>query len=223
MTISAKTAISVKTAQRAASTHDDSENSRQWCEKLAEIAGMSTFNGRYRIPSSRRPGWDYTSGWYFVTICTAHHQCWLSQVESNTVQLSPIGTIVAEEWQRTATIRPSVTIDTWIVMPNHIHAIIGIGAAHNGISKQKAQRAVARSPSRPSVLRAGSLGAIIGQFKSVATKRIWAAGFTDFGWQTRFYDTIIRDERMLGEIQAYIIANPSQWANHHERMPDLWM
>jgi putative transposase len=61
-------------------------------------------------------------------------------------------------------------------------------------------------------LQAGSLGAIIGQIKSVCTKRIWAAGHTEFGWQSRFYDHIIRDEGSLQHIREYIINNPANWA-----------
>jgi putative transposase len=57
----------------------------------------------------------------------------------------------------------------------------------------------------------GSLGAIIGQFKSVCTKRIWRANH-DFAWQSRFYDEVIRDERSLETIRTYISNNPFQWA-----------
>jgi hypothetical protein len=56
----------------------------------------------------------------------------------------------------------------------------------------------------------GSLGAIIGQFKSVCTKRISAVGH-DFAWQTRFYDEIIHDEKSLGTIREYIRNNPMKW------------
>lgn len=59
-------------------------------------------------------------------------------------------------------------------------------------------------------LRKGSLGAIIGQFKSVCTKRIWAADH-DFAWQARFHDEIIRDDNMLVRVREYIRNNPLQW------------
>jgi putative transposase len=60
-------------------------------------------------------------------------------------------------------------------------------------------------------LAAGSLGAIIGQIKSARTKRIWAAGTTDFAWQSRFHDDIIRDDESLQRIRTYIIDNPGTW------------
>jgi putative transposase len=63
----------------------------------------------------------------------------------------------------------------------------------------------------PSRLKAGSLGAIIGQVKSICTKRIWAIGQTDFAWQARFYDHIIRNEASLKRIREYIVNNPAKW------------
>ena len=33
--------------------------------------------------------------------------------------LSDLGKVVAEEWEETARRRPFVTLDAWIVMPNH--------------------------------------------------------------------------------------------------------
>jgi len=51
----------------------------------------------------------------------------------------------------------------------------------------------------------------MGQFKIACTKRIWAAGFTQFGWQSRFHDHIIRGERALTAIRDYIANNPTEW------------
>jgi REP element-mobilizing transposase RayT len=60
-------------------------------------------------------------------------------------------------------------------------------------------------------LKAGSLGAIIGQIKSVCTKRIRSKGFRDFGWQAGYYDHIIRDNEDLDRIREYICGNPYKW------------
>ncbi len=85
-------------------------------------------------------------------------------------------------------------------------------------SGEQIQRGVSTMPR----LAAGSLGAIIGQFKSRCTKRIWASGRRDFGWQPRFYDHIIRDDESLAETRQYIIDNPANW--DAANVPDnLWM
>ena len=60
---------------------------------------------------------------------------------------------------------------------------------------------------------AGSLGAMIGQFKSRATKRIWARLEKDRTpvWQRNYYEHIIRDEADLRRIREYIQNNAARW------------
>jgi hypothetical protein len=72
-------------------------------------------------------------------------------------------------------------------------------------------------------LSANSLGSIIGQFKSVCTKRIWKQGFRNFGWQTRFYDRIIRDEDALAKARDYIQSNPVKWELDKNNPMDVFM
>ncbi len=87
------------------------------------------FKGKYRIESDRLKGWDYGShGYYFVTICTKNMAHWLGEVSADQIVLSDVGEIVAEELEKTAHVRPSVRLDMWVVMPNHVHAIIVIDA-----------------------------------------------------------------------------------------------
>jgi len=70
-------------------------------------------------------------------------------------------------------------------------------------------------------LKPHSLGSIIGQFKSVCTKRIRAAGFPDFAWQPRFYDHIIRSDKSLEEIREYIVHNALKWESDRENLANL--
>jgi REP element-mobilizing transposase RayT len=164
---------------------------------------MSPFKGRYRIESTRLLRWDYASaGRYFITICARGKECFFGNIVNGDVRLSSIGEIVAEEWLRTPTIRKSVELDEWIVMPNHLHGILVL------TDTDKTPR---RGVSTGSELRSGSVGAIIGQFKSVCTKRIWALGQHGFAWQPRFHDRVIRDEAELLSTRRYIIENPLRW------------
>jgi putative transposase len=181
---------------------------------------MTKFKGKYRVESTRLPGWDYAgAGWYFVTICTRNRECLFGDIVDGEMHLSSIGEIVAEEWQKTPDIRPNVVLDEWVIMPNHLHGIIvileppdrAVETSRRDVSTTASQRDVPTTTTPPR-LQAGSLGAIIGQIKSVCTKRIWAAGHTEFGWQSRFYDHIIRDEGSLQRIREYIINNPANWA-----------
>jgi len=170
---------------------------------------MRLFKGKYRVESARLRGWDYsTAGSYFITVCTKGLKCFLGEVVDNQVYLSSVGQIVAEEWQRTEEIRPRVKLDEWVVMPNHLHGIIileGDRGVEAGVETPR--RGVSTLPA----LKSNSLGSIIGQFKSVCTKRIRGAGVESFTWQSRFYDHIIRDERSLDEVRQYIAHHPLKW------------
>jgi hypothetical protein len=57
------------------------------------------------------------------------------------------------------------------------------------------------------------LGAIIGQFKSIVTKRINAKRQTPGAlvWQRNYYEHIIRNESDLDRIRRYIVFNPALW------------
>ena len=94
-------------------------------------------------------------------------------------------------------------------MPNHIHGIINIRKKPD--SSVETSRWDVSTIAQPSRLKPNSLGSIIGQFKSVCTKRVWSEGFCDFAWQPRFYDHIIRNERSLNNIRKYIQDNLMKW------------
>jgi len=171
---------------------------------------MTLFRDKYRVESARLPDWDYAGiGWYFVTVSTKDGVCHFGEVVDDDIRLSPIGEIVAEEWGQTGQIRLNVRLDAWIVMPNHVHGIIVIIESP---LRAKTIYPVTAGIGRAG-LQAGSLGAIIAQVKSKCTKRIWAAGHTEFAWQARFYDHIIRDETSLARIRQYIATNPARWTD----------
>ncbi|HVW66913.1 MAG TPA: hypothetical protein VHA78_04260 [Candidatus Peribacteraceae bacterium] len=77
--------------------------------------------------SIRLKGYDYRNGGtYFVTICTKNRDRIFGEIRNGIVGLSEVGCIVADELQKTPIIRPYVTLDQWIIMPNHVHVIFQI-------------------------------------------------------------------------------------------------
>lgn len=95
-----------------------------------------------------------------------------------------------------------MVLDEWIVMPNHIHGILFFHSSPTAKTEEKT----------PSRLLSQSLGAVIGQFKSKATKRIWwDLKHRSFAWQPRFFDTVVRDQADLDRLRAYIRTNPTRW------------
>ncbi|MBA2278166.1 MAG: hypothetical protein H0W06_10430, partial [Chloroflexia bacterium] len=75
--------------------------------------------------SIRWRGYDYgAAGTYFITICTANREPLFGAICDGAMQLNPLGRAVEFEWFCSAEIRDEVTLDAFIVMPNHIHGIV---------------------------------------------------------------------------------------------------
>ena len=85
------------------------------------------FQNKYRIPSARWQSWDYSSeGLYFITINAVHHECLFGTIVDKEMYLSAYGQILAEEWNKSFEIRTGLFCDAFVIMPNHIHAILRI-------------------------------------------------------------------------------------------------
>lgn len=85
------------------------------------------FQNKYRIPSARWQSWDYSSeGLYFITINTVQHCCFFCSIVDKEMHLSAYGRIVADEWDKSFAIRQELFCDAFVIMPNHIHAILRI-------------------------------------------------------------------------------------------------
>jgi len=88
---------------------------------------MDKFLDKYRIPSARAKWWNYNAdGSYFITICTSGHDYYFGQIMNKQMILSDIGLLVQKEWEKSFNIRKELRCDTFVIMPNHIHAIIRI-------------------------------------------------------------------------------------------------
>lgn len=82
---------------------------------------------KYRIKSARWQNWDYSAeGLYFITVNTVHHNCLLGNIKNNEMALSDYGKIVAAEWDKSFEIRKELFCDSFVIMPNHLHAILRI-------------------------------------------------------------------------------------------------
>jgi REP element-mobilizing transposase RayT len=169
---------------------------------------MTLFKNKYRIESARLQGWNYTTpGYYFVTICTKHKRHFFGKIRNGVMYFSPIGRIAADELRRTAIMRDHVVLDAWVIMPDHIHGIIGI----TNDDEPPVVETHCDAPLPKRLRSCDNLSNIIRGFKSSVTKRVRMAGHRDFAWQTRFYDRIIRDENALNRVRIYIKNNPAKW------------
>ncbi len=141
--------------------------------------------------SIRFQGFDYAQpGTYFVTICT--HGRELSLIEH------AVQDVVQRAWDSLVKRFPTVGLDEFVIMPNHVHGIIFLNrdAGEGGASP------------------APALGDVLCAFKSIsaiAANGILARAGRPF-WQRNYYERIIRDDVELNRIRQYIVDNPRMWA-----------
>ena len=151
----------------------------------------------------RLKGYDYSQhGAYFVTVCAYQDRCIFGQIDDGEMIPNDLGRVVEEDWLRTEELRSNVELDAFVLMPNHLHGLIVMRDFLGHSEKPDS-----------STLKAGSLGAVIGQFKSVATKRIRRLPNSPDHpiWQRNYYESIIRTIEIWNRAREYIISNPSRW------------
>jgi REP element-mobilizing transposase RayT len=179
--------------------------------------------------------YDYAKiGAYFVTICTYQRECLFGEIVDGLMCLNNIGLIVQMCWHNLPRHFTNVQLDSFVIMPNHLHGIIVIGddcrgealvqTNHNSNSEISTQ--VLRPSSQSQGTKPGSLGAIIQNFKSVSTRKInqirakyshLADGIQHpYIWQRNYYEHVIRNEESWHRIRQYIVENPIHWAEDKE-------
>src|SRR6185312_4381802 len=85
------------------------------------------FKNKYRIPSARLEGWDYSrNAMYFVTICTKERKHFFGEITGGKMTLSDTGKLCEEYLYKIPVFSPFVLIDEAIIMPNHLHVIFVI-------------------------------------------------------------------------------------------------
>ena len=152
----------------------------------------------HRRRSIRLPEYDYSQpGAYFVTIC-AHDR-------EMSLQAEQVQDAVRSAWSGLPNRFPNVTLDEFVVMPNHVHGIIILeGDASSDGAASGAEGAASSAP---------TLGAIVRAFKSVsameANKALVRSG-RPF-WQRNYYEHVIRDDDELNAIRQYVRDNPANW------------
>jgi len=164
-----------------------------------------------RRRSIRLPGYDYTHpGAYFVTICSHEYKPIFGKVLNGEMKLNESGQIVIKCWAQLPSHFPQVELNAFIVMPNHIHGIINITRKNVGATHASPLQTEVRTRSGP---KPGSLGAIVGSFKSAVTKRINKLHNTPGTpvWQRNYFEHIIRSDKVLNAICRYILNNPARW------------
>ncbi|MCQ9205862.1 MAG: transposase [Omnitrophica bacterium] len=144
---------------------------------------------------------DYLQqGYYHITICTHNHQEAFGTIKNNSMILNEYGHIANNTWIDLPNHHKNIKLDEYIIMPNHIHAIINV--------------VVGAGPARPftKYKNSNNMSIIIGSYKSSVTRQINKLNNNKFRWQRSFHDYIIRSSNhSLYNIRKYIINNPANW------------
>jgi REP element-mobilizing transposase RayT len=195
---------------------------------------MNNYNPEiHHRKSIRLKGYDYSQeGLYFITICTNDRKCLFGEIYGFDVVwvknfqpppemiLNDAGKIANDCWLEIPKHFTNVVLHEHIIMPNHVHGIIElkpVGTRHvvslpdNSEITVRPSHVMARQQNQFSKPIPGSISVIIQQYKSSVTRFVNKINNSQFKWQSRFYEHIIRNEQSYQQIADYIINNPKNW------------
>ena len=199
------------------------------------------FKNKYRIPTARATWHDYKGGSYFVTICTKDREPYFGHIIDGKMKYTDLGISANDCLQTIPSHFPDAEIPVWIVMPNHIHAIIIINAPAPHVETQDFASHI-RQTTNPvetqnfashkqipihhsetqdfASLQGRTLQKFGPQSRNLASiVRGFKIGVTkyannhdiSFAWQPRFHDHIIRNQYEMNRIGDYINNNVARW------------
>lgn len=146
--------------------------------------------------------YDYSQpGYYFITICTKErHQEILCSIEHTVgaiinrpprISLTSLGRIVDETIRAIPDHYPGISVDQYVIMPDHVHLILSF--RHIG-------------PDGRQIAAPTPLPKVIQQMKRIVSKQVGVSL-----WQKGFYDHVIRNDEDLTNVRRYIRNNPLKW------------
>ncbi len=192
---------------------------------------MPKHSGKYKNNPNRFQFWNYSApGKYHITICTHKREYLFGKIDSNEIVLSEFGEIVRSEIVQIPEYHKRVILHEWIIMPDHIHLLIELGAwdFDNGVSLvgdavgKIHEFSLPRRPQNPTIdefkqyritRRRMIIPKILGKFQMITSKKINILQNTPgkTNWQHDYYDKIIRNEESFTIVKNYIIDNPKNW------------
>ena len=145
---------------------------------------------------NRLTKYDYSApNAYFITVCTDKRRnlFWKNVGAINdrpeNVPLTALGKLVRKSVEEIPGRYPAITVDRYVIMPNHVHLLLQIHTDPDGRS-----------------MIAPTISTVVRLMKGAVSKR---AGYSV--WQKGFYDHVVRGENDYRDIWMYIEGNPSKW------------
>jgi len=177
--------------------------------------------------SIRLKGYDYAQvGACFLTLCAHHRERLFGDIAEGRMHLNAAGETAVRCWHEIPAHFPHVRLDAFVVMPNHVHGILGI----EDIGKTNRAKDFSPLPRRTTIRETNAkqqplgtsktLGSVVRGFKIGMTK--WMRKNTSVSevWQRNYWEHVIRDESEMNRIREYIVTNPSKWET--DRLNPCW-
>jgi REP element-mobilizing transposase RayT len=168
----------------------------------------TTTTKRARRRSIRLRGYDYARGGaYFITVCTKGRKLLFGDVVNGAMHLNDAGQVVQSVWDALPMHYPNVTLDAFVVMPNHIHGIIVLTSMRD-----------VGAGFKPAPTGKHGLPEIARALKTFSSRRFNEMRGTPGVpiWQRGYHDRIIRNDGELRRIRRYIVNNPKRWLSDPE-------
>jgi len=193
------------------------------------------FADRYKIESSKLNNWDYsTPGKYFITICAHNNANFFGKIENNKIRLKEIGLVAKSNWLEITRHFNNIKLDEFVVMPNHVHGIIEVTKPCDNPKTQRVNVKTSRvhvetryiaslhDDSKHNIIpnqinfkkinnKSNQLIPKIIRTYKASVQRYATQNKILFGWQSRYFDEVIFDDKRYHQIKNYIKNNPDNW------------
>lgn len=159
---------------------------------------------------------DYNRGVYFVTICTHNKVRSFGTIAEGMIQLSELGRIVDANIRDIPVHFPTAEVWNYVVMPNHIHIVLAVGARYIAPVSTK-NKGCLRAPEHGTCCHDyhhnSLLSTIISTFKASVTRTARARFIAPLQpiWQRLYHEHIIRNQAAFENIMNYIDSNVENW------------
>jgi len=194
---------------------------------------------RHHRRSIRLRGYDYSqAGAYFVTVGVQDRLTLFGDAVDGKMRPNDAGRMLERWWDEVHRAFPGSATDAFVVMPNHLHGIVVLGAIANGRGSDEGAHVGAPLPrtvhdgrdgvgADPRVCPA-SLATVVQWFKTMTTndyiRGVKQQGWTTFPgklWQRNYFERILRSDAALDRARQYVLDNPANWSQDAEH-PDRW-
>ena len=145
--------------------------------------------------SMRLQEYDYSqTNAYYITICTHEKENLFGNVGADSISARMINDVFLETIEQYS----NVKCPKYVIMPNHMHAIIVIERAD-----------MESAPTIPEIIQTFKRHTTIKYIEMV--KQNTLPPFNKQIWQRSYYDHVIRNEQEYQKIWEYIDTNPLKW------------